>query len=43
MDDNQEGKGGEGGVRGVHDGGDNMYTYGWFILMYGKNHYNIVK
>ena len=21
----------------------NMYTHGWFMSMYGKNHYNIVK
>ena len=23
--------------------GEHMYTHGWFISMYGKNHYNIVK
>ena len=23
-------------------GGGHMYTYGWFMLMYGKNHHNIV-
>ena len=40
--DNPEGWGGEGGVRGVHDGG-HMYTHGWFMSMYGKSHYNIVK
>ena len=33
---------GEGGGRGVQDGG-HMYTHGWFISVYGKNHYNIVK
>ena len=22
---------------------NSTYTYGWFILMYGKNHHNIVK
>ena len=25
----------------VQDGG-RMYTYDWFMSMYGKNHYNIV-
>ena len=28
--------------REVQDGG-HMYTHGWFMSMYGKNHYNIVK
>ena len=23
--------------------GKHMYTHGWFMSMYGKNHYNIVK
>ena len=32
----------EGGGREVQDGG-HMYTHGWFMSMYGKNHYNIVK
>ena len=32
----------EEGGRGVQDGG-HMYTHGWFMSMYGKNHYNIVK
>ena len=27
---------------GVQDG-EYMYTHGWFMSMYGKNHYNIVK
>ena len=27
---------------GVQDG-EHMYTYGGFMSMYGKNHYNIVK
>ena len=27
---------------GVHDG-EHMKIHGWFISMYGKNHYNIVK
>ena len=33
---------GEGGGRGVQDG-EHMYTHGWFVSMYGKTHYNIVK
>ena len=40
--DNPEGYGGEGGERGAQHGG-NMYTCGWFMSMYGKNHHNIVK
>ena len=24
-------------------GGEHMYTHGWFMSMYGKNHYNIIK
>ena len=40
--DNPEGWDGEGGVRGIQDGG-HMYTHGWFMSMYGKNHYNTVK
>ena len=31
-----------GGGRGFQDG-VHMYTHGWFMSMYGKNHYNIVK
>ena len=27
---------------GVQDW-EHMYTRGWFMSMYGKNHYNIVK
>ena len=30
------------GGRGVQDEG-HMYTHGWFMSMYGKKHYNIVK
>ena len=30
------------GGRRVQDG-EYMYTHGWFMSMYGKNHYNIVK
>ena len=40
--DDPEGRDEEGGGRGVQDG-ENMYTHGWFMSMYGKNHYNIVK
>ena len=32
---------GEGGGRGVQDG-EHMYTHGWFMSMYGKNHCNII-
>ena len=40
--DDPEGWDGEGGGRGVQDG-EHMYTHGWFMSMYGQNHYNIVK
>ena len=40
--DDPEGWDGEGGGKGVQDGG-HMYTHGWFMSMYGKNHYNIVQ
>ena len=40
--DNPEGWGGEGGGRGVRDGG-HMYTHGWFMSVYGKTHHNVVK
>ena len=30
------------GEKGVQDG-EHMYTHGWFMSMYGKKHYNIVK
>ena len=30
-----------GGENEVQEGG-NMYTYGWFMLMYGRNQYNVV-
>ena len=23
--------------------GEHMYTHGWFMSMYGQNHYNILK
>ena len=33
------------GDRGGREGqdGEHMYTYGWFMWMYDKNHHNIVK
>ena len=40
--DNPEGRDGEGGGSRVQDRG-HMYTHSWFMSMYGKNHYNIVK
>ena len=40
--DDPEGWDGQGGGRGVQDG-EHMYTHGWFMGMYGKNYYNIVK
>ena len=40
--DNPEGWDGEGGERRVQDGG-HMYTHGWYMSVYGKTHYNIVK
>ena len=41
--DNLNRQGGTGAGKGVQDGGGYMYTHSWFILMYGKNHYNVVK
>ena len=40
--DDPEGWDGEGVVREGQDG-KHMYTHGWFMWMYGKNHRNIVK
>ena len=40
--DNPEGWYGEGAGRRVQDG-EHMYTCGGFILIYGKNQYNIVR
>ena len=40
--DNLEGWRKEGCGRGIQEGGVHMYVYGWFMLMYGKNHHNIV-
>ena len=37
-----EGSGGEGGGRGDRDV-EYMYIHGWFMSMYNKTHYNIVK
>ena len=37
-----EGWDGEGGGSRVQDG-EHMYTRGWFMSIYGKNHHNIVK
>ena len=37
-----EASGGEGGGRGDRDG-EYMYIQGWFMSVYDKNHYNIVK
>ena len=34
--DNPGGWEGEGGGKGVQDGG-HMYTRGWFMLLYGRN------
>ena len=33
---------GEGGGREVQDG-EHIDNHGWFMSVYGKNHYNIVK
>ena len=40
--DDPEGWDGEVGGNGVQDG-EEMYTHGWFMSMYDKNHYNTVK
>ena len=40
--DDSEGWDGEECGRGVQDR-EHMYTHGWFMSMYGKNCYNIVK
>ena len=40
--DTPDGWDGEGGEKKFHDGG-HVYTHGWFMSMYGKNHHNIVK
>ena len=40
--DDPEGWDVDGGGNGVQDG-EHMYTHGWFMSMYGKTHYSIVK
>ena len=40
--DDPEGWDGEGGGKGIQDG-EHMYIHGWFMSMYGKNHYDIIK
>ena len=40
--DDPEGWDGEGDEREGQDG-EHMYTHGWFMWMYGKNHHNTVK
>ena len=40
--DDPEGWDRERGGTGVQDG-EHVYTDGWFMWMYGKNHYTIVK
>ena len=40
--DNPEGWDGEEGGRVVQDG-RHMYTHGWFMSVYDKNHHKIVK
>ena len=39
--DDPEGWDGEGGGRQVQ-GGEHMWIHGWFMSMYGKNHYNTI-
>ena len=41
--DDPEGWDREGAGKGVQDGEQHMYIHGWFMSMYGKNHYSIVK
>ena len=31
------------GLDGLGDGKGHMYTYGWFMLLYGRNQHSIVK
>ena len=40
--DDPEGWDGEGGGRKGKNK-EYMYTHGWFMSMYGQNHYNIIK
>ena len=39
----QPGWGNVGGGKEVQEEEDICYTYGWFMLMYGRNQHNIVK
>ena len=39
--DDPEGQDGKEAGKGVQGAG-HVYTHGWFMSMYGKNHYNIV-
>ena len=39
--DDPDGWDGEEGRRGSQDG-EHMYTHGWFMWIYGKNHHNLV-
>ena len=41
--DNPEGWDGEGGGGRMVQEEGHMYTHGWVMSMYGKNHHNIVK
>ena len=40
--DDPDGWDGEGGGQEGQDVG-HVYTHGWFMWIYGKNHYNIIK
>ena len=40
--DDPDGWDGEGSGREGQDG-EHMYTHGWFMWMYGKNHYNTLN
>jgi len=40
--DDPEGWDAEADGKGVQDG-EHMYTHGWFMSMYGKKYYNIIK
>ena len=41
LDDPERWDGEAGGREGLD--GEHMYTHGWYIWMYGKNHHNTVK
>ena len=40
---NLEGWDGEESGREIPKGGDLKYTYGWFMLMFGRNQHNSIK